>query len=253
MPHLAAAMHANAIAALHRGSRVGMHADRAHLGPWILIDADAGPTMSFLNVAIAASEIDQPDRAVPQAEAWFAARRASFCFLLRQDVDAAAIAHLCRIGYRIDHRLPALALEPLPDPEPPPPGLEVTRVIDREQLAIYSGIGGDEQGLDRRIMASIAQTSFEGDGFELLIGWLDDRAVATSLALAAAPVVGIYNVNVVEGARKRGIGTAMTWAAIEAGRRIGCRAAFLESTPRSHRLYERMGFRTRFSYVQLAR
>lgn len=253
MSHLPAAMHANAIAALHRGSQVGPRADRAQLGPWILIDADAGASMSFLNVAIAAADIARPERAIAEAEAWFAARQASFCFLLRQDVDAAAVAHLSRIGYRVDHRLPALALDPLPEPEPPPAGLEVTRVATREQLAVYAGIGGDEQGLDRRVMARIAETSFEGEGFELLVGWLGEHPVATSLALAAPPVVGIYNVNVVVGARNQGIGTAMTWAAIEAGRRAGCVAGFLESTPRSHRMYERMGFRTRYSYVQLAR
>jgi ribosomal protein S18 acetylase RimI-like enzyme len=116
----------------------------------------------------------------------------------------------------------------------------------------YAAIGGEDQGIDRAVMTRIASTAFATPGFQLLVGYAGGHAVATSLALVSGPVVGIYNVNVLPSARRRGFGSSMTWAAMEHGRRQGCRAAFLESTPMSHRLYERMGFRVQYHYVQMS-
>jgi GNAT superfamily N-acetyltransferase len=243
------AMHGNAVYALRRGSQIGPRCTRAEVGPWLLIDADS--EQSFLNVAVPLTRLTAPARAIDQAHDWFSARDRRFCFLLREDADAPAVELLRARGRRIDHRLPALVMSPLLAAAPAPDGLEVTEVRDRDELAVYAGIGGEEQGLSPTLMRAIAETAYQTDGFTLLVGRRAGVPVATSLALVTGDTVGIYNVNVTLSARRRGLGTAMTWAAIERGRRAGCVRAFLESTPMSHRLYQRMGFQTRYSYVQI--
>jgi GNAT superfamily N-acetyltransferase len=243
-------MHANAVAALGRGATLGPRAARAELGPWLLVDADTH--LSFFNVAVVIGTIDDPVAAVAQARTWFARRGADFCFLLRDREDRAAIEYLLAAGSRVEHDLPALLRHPLAPPPPAPDDLVIQPVDTQAQLAEYAGIGGDEQGIDRSVMTRIAATAFATPGFRLLVGRWRGQAVATSLALVSGPLVGIYNVNVVPSARRRGFGAAMTWAAIDHGRGQGCRAAFLESTPMSHKLYERMGFRVQYHYVQMS-
>ncbi len=247
---LRAAMHANALAALRQGSRIGRRADVAEIEPWLLIDADAD--REFLNVAVPTVEVVDPVAAVDGAEAWFAGRGPGFCYLLREDRDAGVVALLGARGHTVQHRLPAMLMAPLAPAEPWPRGLEVDEVTGAAELEEYAGLGGSEQGLDRPLMRAIAGLAFGAPGFLLLVGRVGGVPVATSLALLRGPVVGVYNVNVTPGMRGRGLGTAMTWAAIERGRRAGAEAAFLELTPASHRLYERMGFRWQYAYLQVA-
>lgn len=242
-------MHANAVSALRRGSQIGPRATRERRGPWLLIDADS--QHSFLNVAVLVAPAGDAEAAIAVARSWFGSRGRSFCYLLREDVDAAVVAALRLAGKHVDHRLPALVMEPLTPPCAALDSLEVTEVHDPRELEVYAGIGGEDQGLPKTLMRSIAHTAYASGGFVLLVGRHHGTAVATSLALVTGELVGVYNVNVAPAVRRRGIGTAMTWAAIERGRRQGCVAAFLESTPMSHRLYERIGFRTVYSYLQM--
>jgi GNAT superfamily N-acetyltransferase len=243
-------MHSNAVAALGRGASLGPRAARAEVGPWLLVDADTH--LSFFNVAVVVGSIDDPAEAVAAARAWFARRGSDFCFLLRDREDRAAIDYLVAAGSRVEHDLPALLRHPLAPPPDPPAELIIEPVLRPGELTEYAGIGGDEQGIDRTVMTRIATTAFATPGFRLLVGRWRGHAVATSLALVSGPLVGVYNVNVVPSARRRGFGAAMTWAALDHGRSQGCRAAFLESTPMSHKLYERMGFRTQYHYVQMS-
>ncbi len=244
-------MHQNAVHALARGSSIGPNATRADVGPWPLIDADTH--LEFLNVAVPVTRIDDAPRAIERAVAWFRQRGTRFCFLLRDYCDEIAIARLHADGYRTEHTLPALVCDPLPAPAPAPEGIEIGPVTTADELAAYASVGGEEQGIDRDTVSASARGARTTPGFTLLLGRVDGVAVATSLALVHGDVVGIYNVNVLPVLRRRGFGEAMTGAAIEVGRSQGCRAAFLESTPISHRLYENMGFRTRYQYLQIAR
>ncbi len=243
-------MHTNAVAALGRGAALGPGATRAEVGPWLLVDADTH--LAFFNVAVVVGAVADPAVAAIQARSWFARRGSDFCYLLRDHEDRGLIEHLVDSGSRIEHDLPALLRHPLAPAPPTADGLTIVPVTDAGLLAEYAAIGGEDQGIDRGVMTRIAATAFGTAGFRLLVGHAGGQPVATSLALVTGPVVGVYNVNVMPSARRRGFGASMTWAAMEHGRTLGCRAAFLESTPMSHRLYERMGFRVQYHYVQMS-
>ncbi len=68
-------------------------------------------------------------------------------------------------------------------------------------------------------------------------------AVTTSTLMTGGGVAGIYNVATEAAYRRRGLGAAMTVAALEEGRRLGLRIGGLQSSELGHGVYEALGFR----------
>lgn len=71
------------------------------------------------------------------------------------------------------------------------------------------------------------------------------QTVAGKVVLHVQPdgaVAGLYECGVVERARRRGVGAALTGAALRAAQEMGCRLAVLNATPAGERLYGRVGF-----------
>ena len=77
--------------------------------------------------------------------------------------------------------------------------------------------------------------------------WSDDEPVGhatVNVTTGGLGVAGIYDMGVAEPRRRRGIGTALTVAALELGRRAGCAVATLNATPEGEVLYRTLGFRS---------
>ena len=55
-------------------------------------------------------------------------------------------------------------------------------------------------------------------------------------------VAQVFNVATLRSHRRRGIGEAMTWCAVNHGVDAGCDLAFLQASPDGQRVDERMGF-----------
>jgi GNAT superfamily N-acetyltransferase len=75
------------------------------------------------------------------------------------------------------------------------------------------------------------------------LGWLDGRPVATATSFCTGAVAGIYFVFTLPAARRRGIGAAITAAALEDARDRGARLGVLGASPMGESVYRRMGFR----------
>jgi predicted acetyltransferase len=63
-----------------------------------------------------------------------------------------------------------------------------------------------------------------------------------------ADVAGVYFVCTTPSARRAGIGTAITAAAMHEGREMGCTTAVLGSSPMGYGVYRRLGFEEVFRY-----
>ena len=71
---------------------------------------------------------------------------------------------------------------------------------------------------------------------------LDARPVGTASLFVSEGIAGIYEVATLPGERRRGVGTALTLAALHEARRRGCRLAVLQASRSGLRVYERLGF-----------
>ena len=142
-----------------------------------------------------------------------------------------------------------MVLDPAPEPPGPAEDIEVTRVGTSGRLEDFLGVSV-ELGLPHELALRMFSPAFVADpDVQLFIGWLEGRPVGTSLAIRSADTSGVYNVGVLPGARRRGVGTALTWASVGAGRGWGCEPIVLQSSEMAFPMYAAMGFRTVVSYA----
>lgn len=144
---------------------------------------------------------------------------------------------------------PGMALAPIPEAPPRAPGVTVLQVNDRmyeEHLATWA-----EAGLPKSVGRVLMSPAFLHDPeVRLFTGYLDGRPAGVAVALRSGPTSGIVGVGTLRAARRRGVGTAVTWAAAGAGREWGARAAILQSTEMGFPVYRAMGFETVVRYVE---
>ena len=127
---------------------------------------------------------------------------------------------------------PGMVLHPVPAPPAPPPGVTV--------------LPGTAPGL-----ADYLPASFVADpDVRVFHARLDGLPVGSSVAIRTGDVSGVYAVGTLPEARGRGVGTAVTWAAVAAGSAWGCDVIVLQASEMGLALYERMGFRTVVPYIQ---
>jgi GNAT superfamily N-acetyltransferase len=161
-------------------------------------------------------------------------------YLVTVEVEAAQPMEtaLRAAGWRLDEEEPALVLTPLPEAIPsPPPGLEIRAVTDVAGLSDFRALTGTGE----RFIPSLA--SALDPGVCLLVGYRHGRPVATSrFNVQGGSVADINGVVTVPDQRRRGYGTALTWAAIAEARARGCTAAELTATDMGYPVYVKMGF-----------
>lgn len=141
----------------------------------------------------------------------------------------------------------ALAIRDLVEP-PPVPGLEIRRVTTDADLDAYVGIVGQtlspSPAFEDMLREACQAIGFDEDApEEHVIGLLDGTPVATASLVVAGGAAGIYNVATLEPARRRGIGAALTSAAVRRGGERGLEIATLQASDMGRPIYERLGFR----------
>jgi GNAT superfamily N-acetyltransferase len=82
------------------------------------------------------------------------------------------------------------------------------------------------------------------------VALVDGIAAGTAATFVTGDVAGIYNVATVPSQRGKGVGAAVTWAAVEAGARAGATVSILQASEAGAPVYERMGFTTPDRYRQ---
>jgi ribosomal protein S18 acetylase RimI-like enzyme len=75
---------------------------------------------------------------------------------------------------------------------------------------------------------------------KLFLGYLDDEPVASSELFLTGRIAG-YSVCTRRACRERGIGSALTWTALDDARRRGIPTVVLESSDRETGMYTRLG------------
>jgi GNAT superfamily N-acetyltransferase len=145
---------------------------------------------------------------------------------------------------------PAMLMAPLERAPLAAAGVEVHRCTDAAgydaHIASHVANGVPAELAPALILSSMARDP----EVALFTGWVDGELVGQSIAIRTGATVGVYAVGVIPDARRRGVGTALTWAGVDAGREWGCRAATLQASAMGLPIYERMGFGMVVPYAQ---
>lgn len=150
-------------------------------------------------------------------------------------------------GYGGDDIGMAADLAALPGEVPTPGGFVVERVRDEEGIAAWVGALGSGFGegpVEAEWVGSVYRRLGFGDEGQLrhYLGRLDGEPAATATLFFGAGVAGVYFVFTVERARRRGIGAAITLAALREARDLGYGVGVLGSSEMGFSVYRRLGF-----------
>ncbi len=143
--------------------------------------------------------------------------------------DAAMRHDLERRGYTVVMATRAMSMA-LGDIRLPRPQIEVGSMDWRDYLCLF--------GLPPGLLGGVDLSAFH-----LVVARLGGEAVAAALAFDHGGDCGIYNVETLERARRRGLGTALTARTLHDALERGCQTASLQATPMAERMYAALGFR----------
>ncbi|MFL5796668.1 MAG: GNAT family N-acetyltransferase [Actinomycetota bacterium] len=151
-------------------------------------------------------------------------------------------------GWGFDEAMPwmAASIDRLSWP-PAVRGLEIVRVTgESTHQAWLAGMtaGFSMRGSEQLAMTSLAAAVGYGEDARWVrwAGFLEGRPVASSGLMVGGGVAGIYNVATAPDVRRRGIGAAMTAAAVAQGRDRGYEVVVLGASELGSGVYRRMGF-----------
>jgi GNAT superfamily N-acetyltransferase len=214
------------------------------------VDAVAiGVDVAFYNPVLALDPASRPDD-VLEAISWIEGKGLPVSVQVRADVDPGVREAFEALGMVADSwATPVMVLEPVPPGPSAPPGIVITiggtELFDDWHAALGSG------ETFRRVFgpALIADPSVR-----LAVGYLAGEPVSGAAAVRTEQTIGVYAVGTVEAARRRGIGRAVTWAAIDAGRAAwGGSIAILQSSDMGVPVYHSMGFEEVSRYIGFER
>jgi len=195
---------------------------------------------------------EAPSAELESSVAWVAAHDVPFRVWAAEKLAAGLAEVPARYGLEPAASLyPGMVLHPIPDAPRLSEGVDVVPIFE-PSLDEFIGVL-EESGLRSELARRLISSSFAADpDVQLFVGKLDERPVATSIAIRSADASGVYNVGTLPQARRHGVGSAVTWAAVGAGRDWGCDTIVLQSSVMGLSMYADMGFRTVAPYVTFA-
>jgi len=152
------------------------------------------------------------------------------------------------LGWKYDESMPWMAAR-MDDVRWPdaPAGISIERVTGpalHELFVAAMTAGFGMQAKEQHAMNSLAAAvGYEPDAeWVRWVGFEGARPVASAGLMLGGGLAGVYNVAVAPKARRRGIGAALTAAAIAEGRDRGYQVAVLGASELGYGVYRRMGF-----------
>ncbi len=193
----------------------------------------------------------RPTAAIESAERYFASVELPFSFLCRSDHAEHCAEALDAAGYPRGEEIPVMVLDPIRQRDLPVDRLEITPVEGANDLVDFQKTAFDGFGLPEQAgHLFLTEQLLALPNVRLYLGRLEGQAVCTSLVFAIASVAEIYWVATIEAHRGKGLGEAITWAAVHGGLELGCGLANLQASSLGAPVYARMGFETPAHYVR---
>jgi ribosomal protein S18 acetylase RimI-like enzyme len=194
----------------------------------------------------------ETDAAIDETVAWFAQRGAPdfFWWTDPQTEPADLVERLLSRGF--DGNLvgdPGMAadLHALIEDSRPPDGFTIVPAITQEALIdwrdVFTAAFEMPTAGGQAWVEATLQAGRENAPWQLYVGYLKSKPVATSMLFNGAGVVGVYSIGVLPEARRQGLGAAITLQPLLEARRRGYHYAVLFSSRTAYSVYQRLGFR----------
>jgi GNAT superfamily N-acetyltransferase len=198
-------------------------------------------------------ELD-PDELIARARDFFGARGRGFAVWARAGTveDRELISAAEATGLQAVYEMPEMVLDGRPEDTSLPAGVELRRVASPPDAAAYWEVATSSYasiGFPPEIFAFYdSHDGLWADGAAAFLAHVDGRPAGIAMTIVSHDVAGIYWVGCTEEARGRGLGRAVTAAAIDSGLEMGATSVSLQASPMGEPLYRRMGFETVFDY-----
>lgn len=211
-------------------------------------------------ISNAAFRIDDgldPADLIGEARSFFSSRGRGFALWGRVgvDEDRDLIEAAEHAGMQAAYGMPEMVLDRRVDEPPLANGIDLRRVADTTDAAEYWQVAAASYasiGFPPEIFAFYERhDGLTADNAAAFLARVDGRPAGIAMTIVSHGVAGIYWVGVAEAARGRGLGWAVTAAAVNAGFDIGAEIASLQASPMGESLYRKMGFETLFDYKLL--
>lgn len=211
--------------------------------------SSVGVPMPLFNQAFVFDEPSPDDLA--QATSWLSERNVPFWVsapgsVARELADVAETAGLDPAAAT----MPGMAYAPLADlPVEEDSEVEIFPVTQSAQLGEFAIVASEAFGAPLEAAGTLAPAStLDDDRCSWFLGYVNGELAACGQLLRTADVAGVYSIGVREQFRRRGLGAAITTAALIAGRDLGCTIGVLQASPMGEPVYDRMGFETVTQY-----
>ncbi len=230
------------------------------VAPDVILSAIGLPFPRVNSASAARFTTETADARINDVVAWFHERGLPFVWRLGPADRPADLAdRLAANGFTLDpDEMPGMAapLEALP-PVELPSGATIELVRDAAAFRAWLDVMVAGFGMPTQIGDAFMKFATLGFGDELptrsILARLDGRPVATALGVLAGGGLVIANVATLEDVRGRGLGRAVTLAAMHAGAEAGATVAVLQSTEMGLGVYRRLGFESFGRYRVLMR
>ncbi len=157
---------------------------------------------------------------------------------------------LLRCGLRAGESDVGMSMElaDLPPAIELPAGLALRRVRTAAELADFAAVNAANWDPPDAAVSAFYQGAArlllqEHCPMRMFVGYLGGLAVAASELFLGGGLAGLYNIATRVQFRRRGIGTALTWAAADEARRLRVSTATLQASEDGQGVYARLGFR----------
>jgi len=212
-------------------------------------DAFSTPNLpaAFANGLLVIEPTDPVD--VVEATRWVTGPHVPFRVRIDTSLGADLLIAAADAGLvRDEWTMPGMVLTPVPAERPVLPSGVTTDLVSAENFAEFLD-AVVATGMPRPVAEQAFDLSATEHGVDFYLGRLDGRPAATTVLVQTDDVAGIYSVATADGARRRGLGSAVTSAAVGRAHEMGSRAVVLQSSDMGLRVYEAIGFRTVVEYA----
>jgi GNAT superfamily N-acetyltransferase len=220
----------------------------ALVAPDVALSAVGLPIPRLNNANATRFSPDNVDQRIDEVIAWFDERDLPFVWHLGPlDTPMDLEERLVARGFTLDpDEMPGMAasLADLPNVELPDDAT-ISLVRDAATFREWLDVMVIGFGMPAQIGDTFMRYAELGFGDDLpitILARIDGRPVATSLGSVAAEGILIANVTTVPEVRGRGLGRAITLAAMREGARLGAKIAVLQSSAMGHSVYRKLGF-----------